>query len=52
LRLAFLNTNLALDCLPRVIDIMAAELNWSADKKSKELRDSVEFLKTMGLKTQ
>jgi glycerol-3-phosphate dehydrogenase len=35
-RLAFLNANVALDALPRVIEIMAEELNWDEDRKKKE----------------
>lgn len=34
LRLAFINTQAALECLPRVVDLMAEELKWSkAEKK-------------------
>lgn len=48
-RLAFLNAQASLDVLPRVIDIMGEELNWSKKKRDQEWKDSVEFLLTMGL---
>ena len=49
-RLAFLNAQAALDSLPRVISIMAAELGWSRKRIDQELRDSVAFLQgSMGL---
>lgn len=51
LRLAFLNAGLAMECLPRVIDIMASELDWSADRKASEYKDAVHYLQTMGLNT-
>ena len=48
-RLSFLNAQAALEALPRVIDIMAAELNWDESRKQKEYQDTFEFLGTMGL---
>ncbi|KAK9766524.1 mitochondrial glycerol-3-phosphate dehydrogenase [Basidiobolus ranarum] len=48
-RLAFLNAHAALESLPRVIEIMAQELNWDQARKEKEYRESFDFLKTMGL---
>ena len=48
-RLAFLNSQTALDTLPRVIDIMAEELNWSSDRKRREWDSTVQYLLTMGL---
>jgi glycerol-3-phosphate dehydrogenase len=48
-RLAFLNAQAALEALPRVIDIMATELNWSRSRKKEEWMAAVEYLKTMGL---
>lgn len=50
LRLAFLNAEATLECLPRVIDIMGSELNWSAARKRKEWKYSVDYLRGMGLK--
>jgi glycerol-3-phosphate dehydrogenase len=47
--LAFLNAQAALEALPRVIDIMAAELNWSKARKQQEWNSTVAYLKTMGL---
>lgn len=34
--MAFLNANLTLDVLPRVIGIMAEELGWSDERKKRE----------------
>jgi C-terminal domain of alpha-glycerophosphate oxidase len=50
LRLSFLNAQAALDALPRVIDIMAEELNWNAARKREELTCTTRFLQSMGLK--
>ncbi|KAF1810212.1 DAO-domain-containing protein [Eremomyces bilateralis CBS 781.70] len=48
-RLAFLNAQAALEALPMVIDLMSEELSWDANRKDREWRDSVQFLKSMGL---
>lgn len=48
-RLAFLNVNAALEALPRVIDIMAEELQWSKKRKETEWKDTLQFLISMGL---
>ncbi|EIW72687.1 hypothetical protein TREMEDRAFT_70788 [Tremella mesenterica DSM 1558] len=48
-RLSFLNTQVTLEVLPRVIDIMAEELGWDKKRKAKEFYETVEFLKSMGL---
>jgi glycerol-3-phosphate dehydrogenase len=48
-RLAFLNAQAALEALPGVIDIMAAELSWSGTRREREWRESVKFLESMGL---
>jgi glycerol-3-phosphate dehydrogenase len=39
-RLAFLNAQAALEALPKVIDIMAAELKWDSKRKDVEWRES------------
>jgi glycerol-3-phosphate dehydrogenase len=49
LRLSFLNAQAALDALPRVIDIMAEELNWSAARRQQEMMHTSRFLQSMGL---
>ncbi|KAI9095876.1 FAD dependent oxidoreductase-domain-containing protein [Phlyctochytrium arcticum] len=49
-RLAFLNAQAALESLPRVIDIMAEELGWSAARKTQEYTNGKDFLKYMGLR--
>ncbi|PMD27073.1 DAO-domain-containing protein [Hyaloscypha hepaticicola] len=48
-RLAFLNAQAALEALPKVIDIMAVELNWDNKRKDVEWKDTVAFLESMGL---
>lgn len=48
-RLAFLNAQAALEALPLVIDTMAEELHWNQARKSKEWKDAVQFLASMGL---
>jgi glycerol-3-phosphate dehydrogenase len=47
--LAFLNAQAALEALPRVVDIMASELNWSKARKKQEWNSTVAYLRTMGL---
>ncbi|KAJ9665092.1 mitochondrial glycerol-3-phosphate dehydrogenase [Coniosporium apollinis] len=49
MRLAFLNAQAALEALPTVIDLMAAELGWDAKRKEREWKESVTFLGSMGL---
>lgn len=49
-RLSFLDASKALQVLPRVINIMAEELHWTAARKEQELVDSIRFLDSMGLK--
>ena len=44
-----MNAQAALEALPRVIDIMAGELNWSNARKKQEWNSSVAYLRTMGL---
>ncbi|KAF4981222.1 hypothetical protein FDECE_17725 [Fusarium decemcellulare] len=51
-RLSFLDASKALQVLPRVIDIMAEELNWTAARKQQELADTVTFLSSMGLQQE
>ncbi|QSL64545.1 hypothetical protein MERGE_001846 [Pneumocystis wakefieldiae] len=48
-RLAFLDVLAALDALPKVIDIMSEELNWSETRKELEWKNTIEFLCSMGL---
>ncbi|KAH7159493.1 FAD dependent oxidoreductase-domain-containing protein [Dactylonectria estremocensis] len=48
-RLSFLDVEGALKALPRVIDIMADELDWSEVRKQHEWLEAVTFLKSMGL---
>nr|CDS16931.1 glycerol 3 phosphate dehydrogenase [Echinococcus granulosus] len=49
-RLAFLDVRAAEEVLPKLIDLMAAELNWCPLRKKKEFEVAMKFLKTeMGL---
>ncbi|XP_073503254.1 glycerol-3-phosphate dehydrogenase, mitochondrial isoform X2 [Phyllobates terribilis] len=43
-RLAFLNVQAAEEALPRIVDIMAKELNWKEQKKKDELETAKQFL--------
>lgn len=49
IRLSFLNAQAAFEALPRVVDIMAEELNWSTAHKQEELARTTRFLQSMGL---
>jgi glycerol-3-phosphate dehydrogenase len=48
-RLSFLNAQASLNALPRVVDIMAEEFNWSLSRKRQELKNGTAFLASMGL---
>ncbi|EIW59309.1 DAO-domain-containing protein [Trametes versicolor FP-101664 SS1] len=48
-RLSFLNAQAALDALPRVVELMAEELHWSAARAKAETAAGTEFLLSMGL---
>jgi glycerol-3-phosphate dehydrogenase len=48
-RLCFLNAQAALDSLPRVIEIMSAELGWSRARRKQEIERTTDFLESMGL---
>jgi glycerol-3-phosphate dehydrogenase len=48
-RLSFLNARAALDALPRVVDIMADELQWSYSERQRQIANTVKFLESMGL---
>ncbi|KAI8981427.1 FAD dependent oxidoreductase-domain-containing protein [Pilobolus umbonatus] len=48
-RLAFLNAEAALQALPKVIEIMSKELDWSPTRQEEEWKNAVLFLTTMGL---
>ena len=48
-RLAFLNAQAALEALPKIIDLMGEELNWSKQRRDSEWKASVTFLASMGL---
>ncbi|GAA5970114.1 hypothetical protein JCM21900_005655, partial [Sporobolomyces salmonicolor] len=48
-RLSFLNSEAALEALPKVIDIMGKELGWDDNRKEKEFTDGCKFLASMGL---
>lgn len=48
-RLAFLSVQAARDALPRVIEIMAKEFNWSKEECLNQKRETEVFLESMGL---
>lgn len=48
-RLAFLNSQAALEALPTVIELMGEELHWDSKRKAREYEDSLKFLASMGL---
>ncbi|KAJ6620300.1 FAD dependent oxidoreductase-domain-containing protein [Mycena sp. CBHHK59/15] len=48
-RLSFLNVQAALEALPRVVDIMGEEFNWSRAEKKRQTTRTVAFLSSMGL---
>lgn len=48
-RLSFLNAEAALDVLPKVIDMMASELNWTETDKENQFKSALAFLESMGI---
>ena len=48
-RLSFINVQSTLAALPRIIEIMSKELGWDEERKTHELENAKEFLKSMGL---
>ena len=48
-RLTFLNAQIALDILPKVVEIMAQELRWSAERRRQEIFDTERFMESMGV---
>ena len=48
-RLSFLNAQAALNALPRVVKIMAEDLNWSRSRQRTEVERATKFLASMGL---
>ena len=48
-RLSFLNAQAALGVLPRVVEIMAEDLNWSHSRQQAEIDRATKFLASMGL---
>ena len=48
-RLTFLNAQIALDVLPKVVEIMAQELQWSAKRQRQEIIDTERFMESMGV---
>jgi glycerol-3-phosphate dehydrogenase len=47
-RLAFLNKDVAISCIPRVATVMAQELGWSGEQQRKQIDNAIEFLGTFG----
>ena len=48
-RLTFLNAQIALDVLPKVVEMMAQELRWSAKRRRQEIFDTEIFMESMGV---
>jgi len=48
-RLSFLNAQAALATLPRVVEIMAEDLNWNNSRQRAEVKRATKFLASMGL---
>lgn len=48
-RLSFLNAQAALRALPRVVEIMAEDLNWDRSRQRVEVERAAKFLTSMGL---
>ena len=48
-RMAFLNVEAAVKALPKVIDVMGAELKWGKERRETEWKDTMVFLESMGL---
>ena len=48
-RLSFLNAQAALGALPRVVEIMTEDLDWSHSRQQAEIDRATEFLASMGL---
>lgn len=47
-RLAYLNKDVALSCIPRVAGVMQKELKWTDQHKDKQIADAIAFLDTFG----
>ncbi|WFD01155.1 glycerol-3-phosphate dehydrogenase [Malassezia yamatoensis] len=48
-RMSFLDTEATIECLPRVIDLMGEELDWSESRRQLEFEESLHFLTSMGV---
>ena len=47
-RLAFLNKEAAIRAIPRVVQIMSKELNWDEQRRSEEIRRTLDFMQHFG----
>ena len=47
--LSFLNSQAALEALPKIIDIMSKELKWTSTRQNEEFDQAKDFLMSMGL---
>jgi hypothetical protein len=47
-RLAFLNKDAAIRCIPRVVQLMAKELHWDAARQKAEMARCVEYMRHFG----
>ena len=47
--MSFLNCDATIEALPRVIDIMGEELDWSETRKQSEFVEGIHFMLSMGV---
>lgn len=47
-RLAYLNKDVALSCIPRIAGVMQRELQWTEDQKNHQISQALAFLDTFG----
>merc|ERR1719451_278506 len=48
MRLAYLNSEAAKEVIPRVTELMAAELKWSKKETAKQQKEAVEYISQFG----
>ena len=48
-RMSFLNTEATIEALPRIVDIMGEELDWSETRKQAEFSNAILFMASMGV---
>lgn len=46
LPIAFVNEEASIEILPRVVELMAIELNWDSNKQKEEYDNSIKYLRS------